>query len=104
MSNVTFSDNYIHDIYDSCTHEPAAITAVHSCSGLGYGDGGGAPCSPSCQHPDGVQAYGCNTCDLSNNRVYAIDAVSDTPPAGGQGQGFFFQSANGGTFSNLTFT
>lgn len=106
IKNLMFKDSVIHDIYDSCTHENAAVKAAHPCAGTGYGDTGQG------QHPDGIQAFGCNHCDFLRNRIHSIDAVNATAPSGGNGQGFFLQPANGpggdptstaAQFSDLTF-
>jgi len=94
-SNIVLDNLYIHDIYDSCTHEPAAISA--NCSGIGYGDPG---CSVSCDHPDGIQAFGCDTCTIENSRIYAINPTSATST--GAAQGILLQRSNNGTYSDLT--
>ncbi len=87
-SNITLDNVYIHDIYDSCSHVPSGFG---QCSGQGYGSGCGI-----CDHVDGLQAFGGTNLTIQNSRVYAIN------PGGAVGQGIFFQSANGGRFSNIT--
>jgi hypothetical protein len=87
-SNITLDGLYIHDIYDSCSF---ASSSFGQCAGQGFESG----CS-SCDHVDGLQAFGGTNVVIQNSRVYAIN------PGGRVGQGIFFQSANGGTFSNIT--
>lgn len=87
-SNITLDHVYIHDIYDSCKR---VSSSFGSCSVQGFGDG----CS-TCDHVDGLQAFGGSTVRITNSRVYAIN------PGGPVGQGLFFQSANGGRFSDIT--
>jgi hypothetical protein len=86
-SNIVLDGLYIHDIYDSC----ARAAAFGPCTVSGYGSG----CS-SCDHVDGLQAFGGTNVTVKNTRVVAIN------PGGAVGQGLFFQSANGGKFTNLT--
>ena len=86
-SNYLLDNVTIRDIYDSCKFFPSALG---SCSGTGYEDG----CS-SCDHVDGIQAYGVNGFTMRNSRMYAIN------PGGTVGQGLFMQSANGGVFSDI---
>jgi hypothetical protein len=86
-SNIVLDSLYIHDIYDSC----ARAAAFGPCTVTGFGSGCGG-----CDHVDGLQAFGGTNVTVKNTRVYAIN------PGGPVGQGLFFQSANGGTFTNLT--
>jgi hypothetical protein len=91
-SNITVDRSFIHDIYDSCTHVPPAITSAYgACSGTGYEDN----CA-SCAHTDGSQWYGGNNVLIENNRIVNVNAGFAV------GQGLFMQEANGGTFSNVT--
>jgi hypothetical protein len=86
-SNVVLDHLYIHDIYDSC----ARAARFGSCTVTGFGSGCG-----SCDHVDGIQAFGGTNITISNSRVYSIN------PGGPVGQGIFFAPANGGSFANLT--
>lgn len=102
-SNITLDGLYVHDIYDSCTHEQAALKARHRCISTGYGDNGQG------DHVDGIQAFGCMTCRVENSRWYAINPTSRTST--GAAQAIFFQTANctttsfpdGLCFKDLTF-
>lgn len=96
-SNMIFDGNYIHDIYDTCTNWPSTMNAVTACAGVGYGDNGTG------DHVDGIHAWGCNTCLISNNRFYAINVDSSTSMGGNAGQGIYFEEINQGTYSDLTF-
>ena len=73
----TISGNYIHDLYDSCTAIPAAITALYGpCTGLGGGDVNGASI-------DGMQLWGgISGLTITRNRIYS---VGDTGNSTGQG-------------------
>jgi len=91
-SNIVLNRVHIHDLYDSCSHMPAAVLSQYgSCSGTGYGDG----CT-SCDHVDGIQVYGANGFLMQNSRIYGVN------PGYPVGQGLFMQEANGGKFSNVT--
>lgn len=92
-SNIVFDNLYIHDVFDSCSHVPAAIISAYgSCSGTGYGDNP----SGGYDHVDGLQIYGANNFLMQNSRVYDINNGFSV------GQGLFMQEANGGKFSNVT--
>jgi len=92
-SNIVLSRVYIHDLFDSCSHVPASITARYgACTGgSGYGDG----CS-NCDHVDGIQVYGARGFLMDSSRIYNVNAGHDV------GQGLFMQEANGGKFSDVT--
>ncbi|MDQ2943510.1 MAG: hypothetical protein M3R21_07575 [Candidatus Dormibacteraeota bacterium] len=94
-SNILIDRVYIHDIYDTCRNMPGALKGKYGCSSTGYGDNGIG------DHVDGIQAFGCSTCTISNSRIYAINPSSSSST--GAAQGIFFERANGGTYSNLTF-
>jgi len=94
-SNIVIDQSYIHDAYDTCNNMPGNVKSQYGCSGLGFGDTGGGT------HVDGLQAFGCSNCTVSNTRIYAINPRSASST--GAAQGIFFAVANGGTFSNLTF-
>jgi hypothetical protein len=67
-ADVLLSKNHIHDVYNTCTDEPAFVTAIVACSGYGIGDG----CSgASCEHVDGMQMSGAAGLTLDSNRWYA---------------------------------
>jgi hypothetical protein len=91
-SNIVLDNLYIHDIYDSC----ARAASFGPCTVNGYGSGCG-----TCDHVDGIQGFGCDTCTISNSRIYAINPK--TSSSTGAAQGIFFATSNGGTYSNLTF-
>jgi hypothetical protein len=95
-SNILIDRVFIHDIYDTCRNMPSALKSQYGCSGSGYGDTGTGA------HVDGIQAFGCTTCTIQNSRIYSINPTSATTT--GAAQGIVFLPANGGTFSNLTFT
>jgi hypothetical protein len=82
--NIVIDRNNVHDIYEACSETPSYLGA---CSGTGYGSG----CS-SCDHIDGLQAFGGLGVSITNNRFYMNGAHK---------QGIFLQSANGGSFSNV---
>jgi hypothetical protein len=94
-TNIVMDRVYIHDIYDTCNNMPSGLKSQYGCSGLGFGDNGIG------DHVDGIQAFGCSNCTLSNSRIYAINPRSASST--GAAQGVFYAVANGGTFSNLTF-
>jgi hypothetical protein len=79
--NVLFNRLYVHDIADTCRSEPN----YPDCAGSGYGDG----CA-TCDHIDGLQAFGGNGITIRNSRFYNAGT-----------QNIFLQSANGGSFSNV---
>lgn len=85
--HVSIVGNYIHDLYDSCSEVPTYITNQYACSGTGFGDTGTG------DHVDGMQVYGSSTLNIERNRVYL---------QGDHKQGIFLQTANGGSFSNIT--
>jgi hypothetical protein len=96
-NGITLDSVNVHDIYDSCTLLVAQLPGT-PCSGLGFEDAG---CSsdPNCgAHVDGAQWFGGLNSTIKNSTFTNIN------PGGRAGQGIFFQSANGGLFSNLTFT
>jgi len=80
--NVVFDRLYVHDIANTCSTEPR----YPDCAGNGAGDG----CT-SCEHVDGIQAFGGQGITIRNSRFYNAGT-----------QNIFLQSANGGTFSNVT--
>ena len=92
-SGITLDSVDVHDVYDSCTLLTARLPGT-ACSGLGYEDPGCTDCS----HVDGTQWFGGLNSTIKNSTFTAIN------PGGTVGQGIFFQSANGGLFSNLTIT
>ena len=79
----------VHDIYDSCRLLQAQLPDT-SCSGGGFESG----CS-SCDHVDGLQAFGGLGLTIERS-------VFDHINTGGKvAQGIFLQSANGGRFSDI---
>lgn len=90
-SNISITDNNIHDLYDSCTEAPAYLG---TCSGTGFGDSSGTCAGGTCNHVDGFQAYGCDTCDMERNTFYL---------QGNHKQGIFFDAdVHNDTLQNLT--
>jgi hypothetical protein len=87
-TDIVIRDNYIHDLYDSCTQWPGDLG---SCSGTGFGDACG-----SCRHIDGIQLVDAHTILIERNRLYSIGG------SGGSGQGIFFGSDTGGYLENAT--
>jgi hypothetical protein len=79
--NVLFDRMYVHDVQDTCHNEPN----YPDCSGSGYGDDCG-----SCEHIDGLQAFGGNGITIRNSRFYNAGT-----------QNIFLQPANRGSFSNI---
>jgi hypothetical protein len=86
-TNIVIRDNYIHDLYDSCTQWPGDLG---SCSGMGFGDG------LDVRHIDGIQIVDAHNLLIERNRLYSIGGV------GGSGQGIFWGSDNGGYMENAT--
>lgn len=91
-TNISFDRFYVHSIYDTCNNMPSAEVTQYGCSGLGFGDG------QPLDHADGIQAFGGINVAITRSRFYTTNPQSTVG-----GQGIFFQEANGGTFSNLTF-
>lgn len=92
-SNILIDQVYVHDLYDSCTTElPSYLVG---CSGTGFGDT--PPCSGgTCNHVDGLQAYGCNTCTVRRSQFYLQGAAK---------QGVFWDTeVHSNTLSNITMT
>jgi hypothetical protein len=88
FNNEVLNNLYIHDVYDTCSSEPATVTDTYPCTGFGIGDGG----SPvSYEHIDGIQAAGGNNLVIQNSRFYAAGA-----------QSLFLASYNGASFTNVT--
>ncbi len=89
----------------SCDQTTAAThlagAGIHMCNSA---DG-----KPGYAHMDAIQDYGCNVCSIVDTRIVAGNPATGTSMTGGwcncqhAGQAIFFQAANGGTFSNLTF-
>ncbi len=82
-SNVLIDHNYIHDETQTCATnpDPSCTNDFHCPANTAV-----------CDHPDGSQFFGVRGLMLSNNRYYNAGT-----------QNIFLQSANGGTFSDLTF-
>jgi hypothetical protein len=80
-----YENDYIHDIVDSCRYLPNV-----GCAGRGYGDEG--DCCGA-RHIDGMQFIDLHDSTIRNVRTERVGGAS--------GQGIFFASNNGGTYSNI---
>ena len=88
--------SYSSIIYEGHDFSCALLTARlpgTPCAGAGFESG----CS-TCEHPDGTQWYGAIDSTIQNSTFTNIN------PGGTTAQGIFFAAANGGTYSNLTFS
>jgi chitodextrinase len=98
----TFTDNYVHDLYDTCrtsgtTRTPTMNRYGSQCQGVGYGDTAAGGCTSNCSsvggfdHVDGMQLQGGTNVLIARNRFYNAGL-----------QGIFMENANGQGYHNVT--
>jgi hypothetical protein len=98
----TFTNNYVHDIYDTCrtsgtTRTPTMNRYGSSCQGVGYGDTSAGGCTSNCtsvsgfDHVDGMQLQGGANILIAGNRFSNAGT-----------QAIFMENANNAGYNNVT--